>query len=798
MALGCCALAASSLGATFSYLGPTVGIPDGNDLSGTNPGAAVFAPLNVTGMTGVVSKVVFRFDGTISSTAGSTVVGLDHTFVNDLKVTLISPQGTNLLIINQTDGSGNNFAQLVLDDDATTNIQTATTSQAPFNGTWAPNAPLSIFNGENPNGTWQLMVQDFYSQDTGNIRLWSLDILSIVLNSGPLLQNSSPVGIPTEADFIVDGPVQTGSPTEDNTVNSLTFLPGSSLKIYNTLNVTTGPVNVVDTSSIDLQGTLATSQVNILSGGLLSGNGTINGHLYNAGLVSPGASPGTIYVTGDYAQGSTGALRIEVGGLGSGQYDLLAVTGRAQLDGGVQIVRLNDFNLKRGDRVVFLTAGQGVTGEFATVTSDFTSNTILQPLVVYSPTDVALEMVQGSFGDYASNAGLTQNQIATAKGLDSVAFGTTVPKIIDFLDEQPLQDLPAYFDKIAPEELASIFNIANSLSNIQMTNLERRLEDVRAGSTGFSGQRFALQGSLPDRQANMGFAGTAGPNGKEMKQSKVVTQPEATRWGFFANGAGEFVDIENTGNAKGFDFQSGGITLGVDYRVNDNFVAGLTVGYAHTGVDLTGDGSVGVDAGRIGLYATAFAKGFYLDAAVSGGYSAYDTRRQGVQGSAYGDSNASELDVYVGTGYDFKAGGLTFGPIVNFQYTYVDLDGFTEHGSLAPLKYDEQSNDSIRLTVGLKASYDWKLMGRTVRPSVRVAWQHEFGDTAPAVTAALGTGGSQFTVYGPNIGEDAVLVGAGFSVEISETASAFLYYDGEFGRSNYQLNAISGGVRLAF
>jgi outer membrane autotransporter protein len=80
---------------------------------------------------------------------------------------------------------------------------------------------------------------------------------------------------------------------------------------------------------------------------------------------------------------------------------------------------------------------------------------------------------------------------------------------------------------------------------------------------------------------------------------------------------------------------------------------------------------------------------------------------------------------------------------------------------------------------------------------VRLGWQHEFADTAVPVTAAFATGGNNFTVHGPDIGEDAFLVGAGFTIQISETASAYLYYDGEF-RSNYELNAISGGVRLAF
>ena len=43
---------------------------------------------------------------------------------------------------------------------------------------------------------------------------------------------------------------------------------------------------------------------------------------------------------------------------------------------------------------------------------------------------------------------------------------------------------------ISPEELAAIFNIGVSLANIQTVNLERRMDDIRAGSSGFSASRF--------------------------------------------------------------------------------------------------------------------------------------------------------------------------------------------------------------------------------------------------------------------------------------------------------------------
>jgi subtilisin-like proprotein convertase family protein len=169
--------AAHAAPATFSYAGAPVPIPDGADLSGTQPGAPVTAPIAVSGLPDSITDVDFRIDGSSCDTvSGSATVGIDHTFVNDLEIKLTSPTGTTALVIDNTDGGGNNLCQVLLDDDAVgaPSIQTAATAQAPFGGTWMPANPLSAFDGQNPNGTWTVSAQDFFSQDTGNIRAVSI------------------------------------------------------------------------------------------------------------------------------------------------------------------------------------------------------------------------------------------------------------------------------------------------------------------------------------------------------------------------------------------------------------------------------------------------------------------------------------------------------------------------------------------------------------------------------------------------------------------------------------------------
>ena len=50
---------------------------------------------------------------------------------------------------------------------------------------------------------------------------------------------------------------------------------------------------------------------------------------------------------------------------------------------------------------------------------------------------------------------------------------------------------------------------------------------------------------------------------------------------------------------------------------------------------------------------------------------------------------------------------------------------------------------------------------------------------------------------GPDIGRDSMLLGAGVSVMWNDRHPDLrLHYDGEFGRTNYDVNSVSGGVRL--
>jgi outer membrane autotransporter protein len=604
------------------------------------------------------------------------------------------------------------------------------------------------------------------------------------------------------------------------TVNDSVNLNGSSAAVVNGL-LASSTVNVNDSSSLTVNnpGTVA-ANVNVgprallglfgvingsvVNAGLFQGTGTVNGNVVNNGIVSPGASIGTLTIRGNYTQNASGTLRIEVAGASAGQFDVLAVRDVAFIAGKLQLVRVGNFRPQVGDQITFLTAGQGVRGTFGTIENDFlATDSVVVFDVIYLPNSVAfgaaqgvviLEAVQGSFAEFASIFCGTPNAIAVGQALDSAVGDPRASELIGFLNRQTLIDLCEDIDLISPEQLTSIFVIGTSLANEQTANLKRRMTDIRAGSRGFSGG-FAINGSAPSFWE--GFAGVSGPEGKS--GPAVFAPVPQNRWGIFATGLGEFTNVDSTFNASGYDLATGGFTMGVDYRIGSNFAVGLTGGYAYTSADLVNESSIGVNGGKLGLYATAFSSGFYLDTAVIGGLSGYDTRRTALEGTARGETLGGELNVLVAGGYDWKKGGLSIGPTANFQYTLIGFDGFSETGSLAPLAYPSQNAESFRTAFGARASYDWKIGPAHVIPELRLAWQHEFGDTDYSLVSSFASGaGNSFTVSGPEIGRDSMLIGAGFAIHWNDRISTYAYYDGELFRTNYLSNNISAGFRLTF
>ena len=100
-------------------------------------------------------------------------IDIQHTWNEDLNVTLISPEGTRIPLFEAVGGDGDNFQGTVLDAQAGTPIGQG---DSPFIGTFKPQGNLNSLNGQDPNGTWTLEVEDTYPEDGGRINSFSVTI----------------------------------------------------------------------------------------------------------------------------------------------------------------------------------------------------------------------------------------------------------------------------------------------------------------------------------------------------------------------------------------------------------------------------------------------------------------------------------------------------------------------------------------------------------------------------------------------------------------------------------------------
>jgi len=73
-------------------------------------------------------------------------------------------------------GGGNNFCTVLLDDDGGFPPASTIPVTGGVTGNFAPESPLSAFDGENANGNWTLNVADVAAIDTGTLNRYSLII----------------------------------------------------------------------------------------------------------------------------------------------------------------------------------------------------------------------------------------------------------------------------------------------------------------------------------------------------------------------------------------------------------------------------------------------------------------------------------------------------------------------------------------------------------------------------------------------------------------------------------------------
>ena len=160
---------------------------------------------------------------------------ITHNFDQDLEISLIGPDNTQVILVNRRGGSGQNFTNTILDDEAPAD-KLISTASAPFTGVFRPDQPLGAFDGKVGAGRWTLVVRDRANLNSGFLNSWSLTFTFKNNIFGPFESNDTiasakivneivGTGTATRAAFIGDG----GFGNLDRDIFRFTADAGSSL-----------------------------------------------------------------------------------------------------------------------------------------------------------------------------------------------------------------------------------------------------------------------------------------------------------------------------------------------------------------------------------------------------------------------------------------------------------------------------------------------------------------------------------------------------------------------------------------
>lgn len=98
-----------------------------------------------------------------------------HTWLSDVDMFLISPAGDSLELSTDNGGSGDNMINVVFTDTSSNDITLQTAGIAP--GYYHPEDTsgfAGLYNGQNPNGSWILWIDDDLGGDDGQLFSWSI------------------------------------------------------------------------------------------------------------------------------------------------------------------------------------------------------------------------------------------------------------------------------------------------------------------------------------------------------------------------------------------------------------------------------------------------------------------------------------------------------------------------------------------------------------------------------------------------------------------------------------------------
>ena len=373
------------------------------------------------------------------------------------------------------------------------------------------------------------------------------------------------------------------------------------------------------------------------------------------------------------------------------------------------------------------------------------------------------------------------------------------------VDGERLLQVARAFD---PHELSVVPGAATELGQIQTSNVSGRLSALRGGATGMSLEGLSL--SYNGRRFDSGLLPASLV--RRMDGSGTESTLFSQRWGVFVNGDISIGSRDERGKEVGFDFDSWGLTSGVDYRFDGGHVAGLALGYSAYSADLDDDGgSLDSDTWALQAYGSFnVTDDFYVDLTIGHGWLDFDQDRvidlSGIgnltRSEARGSTSGTQWTASAAVNYRIQFdGGWQLTPYGQFRYAYSAIDAFSESSSSPfALNFPEQTTVSRLYTAGARVSRAVNLSRSVMVPFLDLAYEHESGNDGyrlqPTLVTSQGVLGPVIEISDPDrhvaradLGASWVFVG-GMQMFVSYSA---LLFDRDMTR-----HTVYAGARWAF
>ncbi len=281
------------------------------------------------------------------------------------------------------------------------------------------------------------------------------------------------------------------------------------------------------------------------------------------------------------------------------------------------------------------------------------------------------------------------------------------------------------------------------IATTQISNFQQRLERLHgAGQEGGFDNGLSVAydqycpemvGAIPGRRCDRPNAGDAGGAGASSMagQNNARAGDGNNAYGIWTAGMIRSGNHDGRNGSAGADFETDGLSAGLDYRVNDALTIGGGVGYGTDSSDIGENGSR--SKGRAYTFALygSYSPGdvFFVDGLW--GYQSldYDLRRFVTSNGNFvnGNRDGTQLFGSVSMGADIQKGAWQFTPYVRADVARARLERYTETGDpIFALAYNSLEVDTDTGNVGLRIDYRREASWGLWSPQFRVEYQHDF------------------------------------------------------------------------